>query len=69
MATAYSVIANGGVYIKPRIIESVKFSDGKEIQHKKETIRRVIKESTARDVSRMLVSGVDNGVAANGAVE
>jgi membrane peptidoglycan carboxypeptidase len=59
MAAAYSVIANGGVYIKPRIIDSIEFSDGKIIEYKPEVLRRVIKESTSRDVSRMLVNGVE----------
>ncbi len=59
MATAYSVIANGGMYIKPRIIDSVEFSDGKVIEYKPEVTHRVIKESTADIVSQMLVSGVN----------
>lgn len=69
MAAAYSVIANGGVYIKPRIIDSIEFSDGKIIEYKPEVLRRVIKESTSRDVSRMLVNGVEQWVADNGRVE
>ena len=69
MATAYSIIANGGVYVKPRVIESIQFSDGKVLEYKPEKVRRVIKESTSREVSRMLVNGVDSGVAGNGRVE
>jgi len=69
MATAYSVIANGGLYIKPRIIEKIKLSDGKEIQYKKEIVRRVLKETTAKTTSKMLVNWVEHWVAKNGAVE
>ncbi len=68
MATAYSVLANGGVYVKPRIIESIQFSDGKQIVYKPDILRRVIKESTARDVSEMMVNGVEKWVADNGLV-
>lgn len=69
MTAAYSVIANGWVYVKPRIIDSIEFSDGKTIQYKKEVQRRVIKESTSKIVSEMLVNGVENGVAGNALVE
>jgi len=69
MATAYSVIANGGIYIKPRVIDSLQFSDGKQVQYGEESLRRVIKESTSQEVSRMLVDGVESWVAGNGRVE
>jgi len=69
MATAYSVIANGWIYVKPRIIDSIQFSDGKEIRYGEEFLRRVIKPSTSQEVSRMLVSGVESWVAGNGKVE
>lgn len=69
MATAYSVIANGWVYVKPRVIESINFSDGKVIEYETEVLRRVIKESTADEVARALVDGIEAGVAGNGAVE
>ncbi|MDP2090565.1 MAG: penicillin-binding protein 2 [Candidatus Gracilibacteria bacterium] len=69
MAAAYNVLANGGVYVKPKIIEQIKFPDGKIINYKTEQERRVIKASTSKAITEMLTDGCINGVANNGAVE
>ncbi|NDK09039.1 hypothetical protein EOM39_07425, partial [Candidatus Gracilibacteria bacterium] len=69
LATAYSVLANGGIYIKPNIIKSIKTPSGKVITFKPEKVRRVIKESSAKIITSMLVDSVDNGFAKNGKVE
>ena len=63
MATAYSVIANGGVYMQPYIVESVAYPDGRKVDTIPNPIRRVIKEDTAKRVTAMLVDGVENGFA------
>lgn len=63
MAAAYSVIANGWVYMQPYIIESVEYPDGKKVDSVPTPIRRVIKEDTAKKVAAMLVDGVRNGFA------
>ncbi len=68
MAAAYSVIANGGVYMKPYIVDTISFTDGQEIIYKPQAVRRVLKEVTSQIVTKMLVSWVDTGVAKNGAV-
>lgn len=69
MASAYSVLANGGIYMKPYIVEKIEYADGNTIQFKPQKIRRVIKDSTSKIVTNMLVDGVENGVAKYGAVE
>lgn len=69
MAAAYSVIANWWVYMKPRIIEEIRFPDWKIIKYKPEEERRVIKKSTAKDVSEMLYDWAENWVAKNWRVE
>ncbi|MDD3302121.1 MAG: penicillin-binding protein 2 [Candidatus Gracilibacteria bacterium] len=69
MASAYSVLANGGVYVKPNIIKSIKMPSGKSVSFKPEITHRVIKESTAKIITSMLVDSVDNGFASNGKVE
>jgi stage V sporulation protein D (sporulation-specific penicillin-binding protein) len=68
MAQAYSVLANGGFYIKPSIIDSVSFPNGKTIEYKKELERRVIKKSTGDIITSMLYSSIENWVAKNGKV-
>lgn len=66
MASAYSVIANGWVYMQPYIIESVQYPDREKVESIPSPIRRVIKEDTAKRVTAMLVDGVENGFAKKG---
>ncbi len=69
MAAAYSVIANWGVYIRPSIIEEIRFPDWKIVKYKLEPVRRVIKESTSKTVTNMLADWCTNWVAKNWVVE
>jgi cell division protein FtsI/penicillin-binding protein 2 len=66
MATAYSVIANGWVYMQPYIVESILYPDGKRIETVPTPLRRVIKEDTAKQVVAMLVDSVRNWFAKAG---
>jgi membrane peptidoglycan carboxypeptidase len=59
MASAYATIASGGVYMKPYIVDSITYNDGKQVVYEPEPIRRVLKESTAETVIDMLVYSVD----------
>ncbi|TSC94845.1 MAG: cell division protein FtsI (penicillin-binding protein 3) [Candidatus Berkelbacteria bacterium Athens1014_28] len=61
MVNAFSVIANGGVLMKPQIVDKVIYADGKEEDVRPQEIRRVIGEDTAKKVSDMLRSVVVNG--------
>ena len=65
MAAAYSVLANGWVYVKPRIVDYVKFSNWKKINYKKEILRRVIKPETSKIITSMLIDATRNWVAKN----
>lgn len=69
MATAYSVLANGWVYLKPNVIKQIEFPDGRIIESKPEQLRRVLKEKTSRIVTSMLVDWVETGAAKNWKVE
>jgi len=69
MATAYSALANGWLYMQPYIIEKIVETTGREMLFEPQALRRVVKESTAKSVTSMLVDWVDNWVAWNGAVE
>lgn len=68
MASAYNVLANGGIYMKPYLVESITYPDGKVIPTAPTPVRRVIKEETSKAITAMLVDGVRNGFAAAGAV-
>ena len=63
MASAYSVLANGWIYMKPKIVDEIKFPDWKIVKYKPEEVRRVIKESTSKKITKMLVDSATNWVA------
>ena len=69
MATAYNILANGWVYVKPKIVEKIIYPNWAEINYKTEEKRRVIKESTSQLVTKMLHSWSVNGFAKTWAVE
>lgn len=68
MASAYSTLVNGGVFITPQIIDSLELNDGRVIEYASEKTHRVIKESTSDIMVDMLVDSLTNGVAWNGYV-
>ena len=65
MATAMSAIANGGNLVQPRIVQEITDAQGRVIQYyPPRVIRRVISETTAKEVSLALADVVDKGTAA-----
>jgi len=69
MATAYSILANGGIYMKPYIVEKIVDATWKKTEYSPQAVRRVIKEWTSKSVTSMLVESVDTWVAGNWKVE
>ena len=63
MATAYSVLANGWIYVKPHIIDTIEYSNWKILKYKTEEDYRVIKPETSRIITDMLVDSINNWVA------
>lgn len=61
MIAAYSAIANGGILMRPYIVEKIVGPDGNEQVTRPEQIRRVISEKTSLLLSGMLVNVVDVG--------
>ena len=62
MVSALSVIANGGVLLKPQIIKSIQSEDGVLIRDfKAQKVRRVIHESAANMVKNAMVTVVEKG--------
>ncbi len=68
MAAAYSVLANGGVYMEPYIVKSIDLPSGATVENAPKPLRRVISEQTASRVTAMLVEGTRVGFAKKGAV-
>ncbi|HFC76875.1 MAG TPA: penicillin-binding protein 2 [Candidatus Moranbacteria bacterium] len=61
LVDAYSAIANGGLLMKPQIIDKIIYPNGKEKTIEPEKKCRVIKEDTAKEMRKMLQSVVVNG--------
>jgi cell division protein FtsI/penicillin-binding protein 2 len=63
MATAYSILANGGIYMQPYIVERIGYPSGKSIDTVPTPVRRVIKPETSETITAMLVDSVKYGFA------
>ncbi len=71
LAAAFSVIANGGVLMKPYLVEKVSDSDGNVVTtFGPQARRRVVSPETAKSVARMLEGvAADGGTGTNASVE
>lgn len=61
LAAAYGAIANGGMLMKPHIVEKLRHSDGSEEEIKPEEVRQVISQTAAAQTAQMLRDVVVNG--------
>jgi len=68
LANAYCALANGGVLMQPHIVKEIRHDDGTTTTNDPHEIRRVISEDTSSKLTAMLISAVENGVAANARV-
>ena len=69
LVTALSAIANGGVLVKPSVVERVTNEKGETIQAPQpEEVRRVISEDTAKRVALLLKATTEKGGTGEGAV-
>ena len=66
MASAFCAAINGGVLMKPYVIDSIKDADGNVILQNEPTIlRRVISSSTSATLRSLMHSNVQKGNASN----
>lgn len=63
MVTAMSAIANGGKLMEPHLTAEIIEQSGKVIPIRPKTVRQVIKKSTAKLLTQMLVASVEGGEA------
>lgn len=61
LVRAYAALGNGGVLMKPRLVEKITHGDGTEEIIPLESVRRVVSEETALVMGEMLRSVVVNG--------
>lgn len=60
---AINAIANGGLLPQPHIVDSLRLSDGRQQPADHRTVRRVVEPGTAANITAMMVSVIENGVA------
>lgn len=63
MVRAVAALANGGNLMEPHVVSEIIDSRGRIIKIKPKVVRRVIKESTAKVITEMLVKSVEGGEA------
>ncbi len=61
MVAAFGALGNGGTLMKPYIVKTILHSDGTKEEIQPEPLGRAVSERTARLMSGMLVSVVENG--------
>lgn len=61
LVNGVNAIANDGKLMKPYIVEKITTSEGKEIDMKPQEVRRVIKESTSKVMTELMVNNVEAG--------
>ncbi len=63
MASAATVVANGGMLMKPYVVEKIVKSDGREVSFEPEPLGRVISPKASATMVRMLLAAVEGGEA------
>jgi cell division protein FtsI/penicillin-binding protein 2 len=61
IAAAYATIANGGILMKPYIVDRIINGDNVEFQNSPQKIRRVVSEKTAEELTNMFIQVVEKG--------
>ena len=61
LAAAYGAIANGGMLMKPYVVDKETYSDGHEVVTQPQEVRQVISANTAQQAGAMLRDVVMNG--------
>lgn len=61
MVVAIGAFANEGKLMRPFVVEKIVYPDGKEVVTKPRVVGTAVSAQTANEITRMLVSVVDNG--------
>lgn len=69
IASAYSAIANGGLLMKPYIVEEYRSANGSVEESRPTVIHQVVSKKTATTVGAMMVSVIENGHGENASVD
>jgi cell division protein FtsI (penicillin-binding protein 3) len=70
LALAYSTFANGGELVEPSLVKQIIGPDGSVVyEHQRRVVRRVVSKATADKIRHMLLDVVDEGTAAEAAID
>ncbi|MDD5749372.1 MAG: penicillin-binding protein 2 [Patescibacteria group bacterium] len=69
MVAAINAIANKGEFVKPYLVEEIRYSNGEIRRFYPETLRRVISRATATQIAAMMVYVIDTGHSRTAGVE
>lgn len=61
LINSFSALANGGLLMRPYLVDKEILSDGEEKATPPEIIRRVVSEETAKQITQMMISAVRAG--------
>lgn len=61
MMQAFTTLANGGVMMKPYIVDKKVTADGQILQTKPQEVATILTKGTAENMTKMLISVVENG--------
>ncbi|OGF27589.1 hypothetical protein A2303_02885 [Candidatus Falkowbacteria bacterium RIFOXYB2_FULL_47_14] len=67
--TAYAAVVNGGILMKPYVVDEIVTSEGERIKTQPQPVRRVISERTSLLLSGMMVRVVEEGHSTRAAVK
>lgn len=62
LITTFSTIANHGIFMQPYIVDYIESPDGTRQEFEPKTVRRVINEETAAQITSMLTAVIENAV-------
>jgi cell division protein FtsI/penicillin-binding protein 2 len=61
LVRAIGAIANGGMLMKPFIVDAIEYPDGRRVETQPEAVRRVIEQKTATQLAAMMTRVVEDG--------
>ena len=62
LISAFSAIANHGILMQPYIVDYIEYGDGTRQEFEPKTVRRVINEETAAQITSMMTAVIENAV-------
>jgi len=61
IASAYAAVANGGMLMQPKLVRALEFPTGEKVNFDPVSLRPVLSENTARELTRMMTMVVEEG--------